>query len=302
MDWDSALSEFRVYLKIERSLSGNTVEAYMRDIGRLAGYIATQDAGIMPGDVTFAMIKDFLGFINEEIISPRSQARLISGIRSFFKFLLLGDKIKADPTELIEGPSTGRKLPEVLSIDEIDAILNTIDMSRPEAHRNRAMIEVLYSCGLRVSELVELRLTNLYFEQEFIRITGKGNKERLVPISRKAVNEITLYLDSFRSHVSPKKGSENIVFLNQRGGKLSRVMVFSLVKTLASKAGIKKSISPHTFRHSFATHLVERGADLRAVQEMLGHESILTTEIYTHLNRQYLKEVIMEFHPRRDKK
>jgi len=302
MDWNSALSEFRVYLKIERSLSGNTVEAYMRDISRLAGYIATQDAGIMPGDVTYSMIKDFLAFINEEIISPRSQARLISGIRSFFKFLLLGDKIKTDPTELIEGPSTGRKLPEVLSIDEIDAILNAIDMSRPEGHRNRAMIEVLYSCGLRVSELVELRLTNLYFEQEFIRITGKGNKERLVPVGRKAVNEIKLYLDHYRSHISPKKGSENFVFLNQRGGKLSRVMVFSLVKTLASKAGITKSISPHTFRHSFATHLVERGADLRAVQEMLGHESILTTEIYTHLNRQYLKEVIMEFHPRRDKK
>jgi len=302
MDWNSALSEFRVYLKIERSLSGNTVEAYMRDISRLAGYIATQDAGIMPGDVTYSMIKDFLAFINEEIISPRSQARLISGIRSVFKYLLLGDKNKADPTARIEGPSTGRKLPEVLSIDEIDAILNAIDMSRPEGHRNRAMIEVLYSCGLRVSELVELRLTNLYFEQEFIRITGKGNKERLVPVGRKAVNEIKLYLDHYRSHISPKKGSENFVFLNQRGGKLSRVMVFSLVKALASKAGITKSISPHTFRHSFATHLVERGADLRAVQEMLGHESILTTEIYTHLNRQYLKEVIMEFHPRRDKK
>ena len=301
MAWESEIKEYRVFLKIEKSLSENTIEAYIRDISRLVDYLASLKREIDPEDVDYGLVKAFLNYVNENFISSRSQARLISGIRSFFRFLMINDRIKSDPTELLEGPSLGRKLPQVMSVAEINSIIGAIDLSKPEGHRNKAMIEVLYSCGLRVSELVDLRLTNLFFDQEFIKVTGKGNKERLVPINQKAVNEIRLYMEQFRNHLSPKKGFENFVFLNRSGSRLSRVMVFSIIKELAKKAGISKTISPHTFRHSFATHLVEGGADLRAVQEMLGHESIMTTEIYTHLNKEYLKDIIMEFHPRRDK-
>jgi integrase/recombinase XerD len=248
--------------------------------------------------VTYVQLKEFVIWAGELGMSLKSQARLISGIKSFFKYLLLDEQINTDPSELLETPKTGRKLPVVLSIEEIDRIIAAIDLSRDDGHRNRAIIETLYSCGLRVSELVDLRITDLTLTQGFIKVTGKGSKERLVPISEKAVQDIENYFIHSRNHLAPVKGSENIVFLNRRGKKLTRVMIFTIIKTLALKAGVKKNISPHTFRHSFATHLVEGGADLRAVQEMLGHESILTTEIYTHLNREYLRDAIIMFHPR----
>jgi integrase/recombinase XerD len=297
VEWESALKEYKAFLKIEKSLSSNSVEAYIRDIGKVVSYIKYLNKDIKPEDVDYSLIKDFLNHSNREILNSRSQARLISGIRSFFRFLLISDKIVSDPTELLEGPSLGRKLPQVLSEDEIDSIIAAIDLSKPGGHRDKAIIEVLYSCGLRVSELVNLKLTDLFFENEFIKVYGKGKKERLVPISLHAIREINIYIEHSRNQNVPVKGSENIVFLNSRGSKLSRVTVFSLVKELAGKAGINKSVSPHTFRHSFASELVKGGADLRAVQEMLGHESILTTEIYTHLNTEYLKGA-MEHHPR----
>jgi integrase/recombinase XerD len=231
-------------------------------------------------------------------MSPRSQARIASGVKSFFRFLLLEDIITQNPAELLESPKAGRQLPEILSLKEIDRIIAAIDLSRPDGHRNKAIIETLYSCGLRVSELINLRITHLHFPQGYIRVTGKGNKERLVPISSKAVHDIDYYLKYYRGTLSPAKGAENVLFLNRRGNRLSRVMIFTIIKILVEKAGIHKKVSPHTFRHSFATHLVEGGADLRAVQEMLGHESILTTEIYTHLNREYLRETILNYHPR----
>ena len=234
-------------------------------------------------------------------MSPRSQARIVSGIKSFFRFLSIDNQIQNDPSELLESPKPGRRLPVILHVEEIDRIIEAVDLSKPEGHRNRAMVETLYSCGLRVSELVNLRITNLFFREGFIRVTGKGNKERLVPISDKAVREIERYFEQYRHHMTPVKGAENIVFLNRRGNRLTRVMVFMVVKDLVRKAGIKKKVSPHTFRHSFATHMVEGGADLRAVQEMLGHESILTTEIYTHLDREYLRDAIIRFHPRAGK-
>lgn len=298
MNWDAYIKDFRVFLKLEKSLSANSIEAYARDIGKFVGFLKMQEYEVSPSGVTLQHLTEFLARINESGLNSRSQARLISGIKSFYKYLLLEDVIETDPTSLLETPRIGRKLPEVLSIKEIESILAEIDLSKPQGRRNRAMLEVLYGCGLRVSELVGLRLSHVYFDQGFVRITGKGNKERLVPIGRTAIREIRNYLPDRNSLARIEKEHEDCLFLNRRGKKLSRVMVFSMIKDLAAGAGIKKNISPHTFRHSFATHLIDGGADLRAVQEMLGHESILTTEIYTHLDRQYLRDAIIRFHPR----
>ncbi len=302
MDWSRYTTSYKAFLKIERSLSGNSVAAYLSDLDKLTAFFETRGYDLQPEEVTYSHLKELLVWAGELGMSPRSQSRMISGIKSFFKYLLIDEKITSNPAELLESPKSGRKLPVVLSVTEIDRIIAAIDLSKPEGHRNKAMLETLYSCGLRVSELIDLRITNLFFSQGFIKVTGKGNKERLVPISDKAVHEIEKYMEHFRNSLMPVKGAENIVFLNRRGNKLTRIMIFTIVKSLAQKAGIRKQISPHTFRHSFATHLVEGGADLRAVQEMLGHESILTTEIYTHLNREYLRDVIIRYHPRSLKK
>jgi integrase/recombinase XerD len=298
LNWSRYTTSYKAFLKIEKSLSTNSVIAYLSDLDKLIAYFEIGEIDLKPEQVTYAQLKEFLVWINGLGMSLRSQSRLVSGIKSFFKYLLIDEKITVDPAALLEAPKPGRKLPVVLSISEIDRIIAAIDLSKADGHRNKAIIETLYSCGLRVSELIGLRITNLNFTEGFIKVTGKGSKERLVPISDKAIREIEYYFSQFRVHINPIKGAENIVFLNRRGNKLTRVMIFTIVKTLAKKAGIKKPISPQTFRHSFATHLIEGGADLRAVQEMLGHESILTTEIYTHLNREYLRDVIIMFHPR----
>jgi integrase/recombinase XerD len=298
MTWEEAKKGFENYLRLEKSLSQNSVSAYINDINKLIVYLNTHFSKITPLKVKLEHLKSFVAWLNEKEISPRTQARTISGIKSFYKYLMVEDKITTDPTSLLESPKIGRKLPDVLSIEEIDYLIDSVDLSKVEGQRNKAMIETLYSCGLRVSELVNLKITNLYLDQGYIKVEGKGNKERLVPVSGKAVEEIETYLANYRKKLNVAKDSENILFLNRRGKKLSRVMVFTIIKGLAEKAGIKKSISPHTFRHSFATHLINGGADLRAVQEMLGHESILTTEIYTHLDREYLKSTVQQFHPR----
>ncbi|MBN1142879.1 MAG: site-specific tyrosine recombinase XerD [Bacteroidales bacterium] len=301
MDWSSYTTGYKAFLKIEKSLSKNSVTAYLSDLDKLKAFLDVRNLDLKPEEITYDILKDFLVWVNELGMNPRSQARLVSGIRSFFRYLLIDERITEDPASLLEAPRPGRKLPVVLSIEEIDRIIAAIDLSKNEGHRNKAIIETLYSCGLRVSELIELKITNLNFSEGFIKVTGKGSKERLVPISEKAIIEIEYYFSQFRTHINPVKGSENIVFLNRRGSKLTRVMIFNIVRDLCMKSGIKKNVSPHTFRHSFATHLVEGGADLRAVQEMLGHESILTTEIYTHLDREYLKDVMFRFHPRSQK-
>jgi integrase/recombinase XerD len=298
MNWSKYSTSYKAFLKLEKSLSGNSVDAYLRDLNKLITFLEVSGKDIDPVDVTNHLLNEFLIWSSEMGMSPRSQSRLVSGIKSFFKFLLLEEIISIDPATLLESPKSGRKLPVVLSVNEIDRIIEAIDLSKAEGHRNKAIIETLYSCGLRVSELINLRITGLSFDESFIKITGKGKKERLVPISEKAIREIENYFIQSRNHLHPSKSAENIVFLNRNGKKLTRVMIFTIVKTLALKAGLRKQISPHTFRHSFATHLVEGGADLRAVQEMLGHESILTTEIYTHIDREYLRDVIMMFHPR----
>jgi integrase/recombinase XerD len=299
MKWDEAISDFINYLRIERSLSQNSIEAYADDLKKLQHYFQIKQNISLPDAVKYTDLQDFLIWINQLGLSARSQSRILSGIRTFYKYLLFEDIINTDPTSLIESPKIGRKLPVVLSVQEIDELIGAIDLSKPEGRRNKAMLETLYSCGLRVSELVELRLSDLHFDSGFIRVIGKGDKERLVPISDKAIKEIRNYFPD-RNSLSDRftKESENIVFLNHYGKKLTRVMVFTIIKRLATVIGLKKTISPHTFRHSFASHLVEGGADLRAVQEMLGHESILTTEIYTHLDREYLRDNIIRFHPR----
>lgn len=298
MTWEKHISDFKTFLKLERSLSDNSVEAYLRDISKFADYLKSGDNIPGPGEIKKEHITGFIIFINELGLSARSQARIISGLKAFFKYLLLEDIITSDPSALVESPKTGRKLPEVLSVEEIDRLLGAIDLSKPEGQRNKAIIETLYSCGLRVSELINLRISNLYFNEGFIRVIGKGDKERLVPIGRQAVKEISLYMHN-RAHLPGiTRENEDILFLNRRGKKLTRVMIFTLVKNFARIAGLKKNIGPHTFRHSFATHLIDGGADLRAVQEMLGHESILTTEIYTHLDREYLRDAIIRYHPR----
>lgn len=287
-----------MHLKLERSLSDRTVNAYLSDVGKLRAYAEAQQPPLRPNTVRLDDLQAFVSAVVRNGLSPASQSRLLSAIRGFYRSLLREKAIAEDPTELLESPRIGRKLPVFLRIDEIDGMVKAIDMSRPLAHRDAAMIETLYGCGLRVSELCGLRLSRLHFSEGFVRVVGKGDKERLVPISPMAMKQIELYLEAERVHLPVKRSAEDIVFLNARGGGLSRVSVFNLVKKLAEQAGIRKTIGPHTFRHSFATHLVEGGADLRAVQEMLGHASITTTEIYTHLDREYLRSNIMQFHPR----
>jgi len=298
MDWDFYIKQFENYLKLERSLSDNSIQAYVHDVVKLKQFIDISNRKKDPINITSVDLADFLEYINELGMTPHSQARTLSGLKAFYKYLLYEELMEQDPTVLIEGPKLGRKLPDTLSFQEIENLFNTIDLSTPEGARNRAMLEVLYCSGLRVSELVQLKLSNLYFDIGFLKVIGKGDKERLVPIGQEAIKFIMIYIDEIRCHIQIQKGFDNYLFLNRRGKNLSRVMVFTIIKDLAEKIGLKKSISPHTFRHSFATHLIEGGADLRAVQEMLGHESITTTEIYTHLDRDYLKQVIQDFHPR----
>jgi integrase/recombinase XerD len=298
MNWDTLIRRFAAYLKLERSLSDNSIQAYVRDVTKLRQFVDISNLNLTPTEVTADHIGDFLKYIGELGLSAYSQARMLSGIKSFFEFMVYEQMITGSPAELIDSPRLGRKLPDVLSVSEIDKLFEAIDLSTPEGARNRAMLEVLYSSGLRVSELVTLRISHIYSDIGFLRIIGKGNKERLVPIGKSALKYLSIYVEEIRCHIAIKPGFENYVFLNRRGSGLSRVMVFTIIKELVVKAGIEKKVSPHTFRHSFATHLVEGGADLRAVQEMLGHESITTTEIYTHLDREYLKQVILEFHPR----
>ena len=297
-NWETHIKHFGSYLKLERSLSSNSIMAYVRDVEKLAQFMEMKFSGISPMAISSKHLQAFLQYINELGMSAFSQARVLSGIKAFYKYLLFEEMIEKDPTALIEGPKLGRKLPDTLDYEEIVKLLEAIDLSKDEGGRNRAMLEMLYSSGLRVSELIDLKIGNVYFDLGFLRVIGKGNKERLVPIGKDALKYLRIYLEEIRVHVPIQKGSESHVFLNRRGKKISRVMVFMIIKDLAATLGLKKTISPHTFRHSFATHLIEGGADLRAVQEMLGHESITTTEIYTHLDRDYLRQVIQEFHPR----
>lgn len=298
MKWTTTIENFKTYLTLEKNLSKNSVDAYINDITKLTTFFREKNMEVSPEEVVLQHLKDFVAWINDAGTSPRTQARVISGIKAFFKYLLLEEIIEKNPTALLEAPKIGRKLPDTLTTNEIDILVKAVDMNKAEGQRNRAILETLYSCGLRVSELIDLRVSNLHFRMGFIKIHGKGNKERLIPIGKKAKKEIKIYLKSFRVKLNIDKDSEDILFLNRRGRKLSRVMIFTIIKNLSKKVGLKKNVSPHTFRHSFASHLVEGGADLRAVQEMLGHESILTTEIYTHLDREYLKETIKNFHPR----
>lgn len=299
MNWNSIIKGFKAYLQLERSLSENSVDAYIRDIKKLEEYCVLKEITIQPEKLSQEQLESFLIFISELGLSARTQARILSGLKAFYKYLIIDDIIDNDPTELLEAPKIGRKLPDVLSIEEINSLINAIDLSKPEGERNKAVLETMYSCGLRVSELTNLKLSNLMLNEGFIHVIGKGSKERIVPIGSVAIKHINIYIQSVRNHMSIiKKGSEDILFLNRRGAGLTRVMVFTIIKNLCKKAGINKMVSPHTLRHSFATHLVEGGADLRAVQEMLGHESITTTEIYTHLDRDYLRQAILDFHPR----
>lgn len=295
--WENYKKGFRVYLQLERSLSDNSVQAYLRDIEKLTEFLQLSGHLKTPAEIELTDLQKFLKYINELGMTATSQSRIISGIRSFYKYCFIENIIRKDPSILLDAPRTKRALPDVLSFEEIEMILNAIDLSTPEGGRNKAILEVLYSCGLRVTEVVNLKLSNLYLDVGFIRVIGKGDKERLVPIGQSATKHINIYRNSIRVHVPVKKGHEDFLFLNRRGTALTRVMIFLLLKELVKKAGIQKNISPHTFRHSFATHLVEGGADLRAVQEMLGHESITTTEIYTHIDREYLRETLQRFHP-----
>jgi integrase/recombinase XerD len=295
--WDAYKKGFKAYLQLEKSLSGNSVEAYLRDIDKLTQYMQEASSLKSPGDISLKDLQAFVKWVAELGMTPSSQARIISGIKSFYKYCLSEQIVTQDPTTLLEAPKLKRALPDVLSFEEIETIIAQIDLSKPEGGRNKAILETLYSCGLRVSEVVNLKLSQLYLDVGFIRVVGKGDKERLVPVGSSAIKYINIYRQNIRPHLQPKPGQEDILFLNNRGSRLSRVMIFLVIKDLVKKAGIEKTVSPHTFRHSFATHLVEGGADLRAVQEMLGHESITTTEIYTHLDREFLKKTLMEFHP-----
>jgi integrase/recombinase XerD len=295
--WEPYKKGFRSYLQLEKSLSVHSVAAYLADLDKLTAFFEHAQWHKAPADVELKELQEFIKWIAELGLNQTSQARIISGIRAFYKYCLLEDISKKDPTLLLEAPKLKRRLPDVLSFLEIEQVLAEIDLSTPEGTRNKALLETMYSCGLRVSEAVNLKISQLYLDIGFIRVTGKGNKERLIPIGSEAVKYIRIYAESTRVHVPVKKGEEDILFLNRRGSRLSRVMIFLIIKDLVKKAGIKKNISPHTFRHSFATHLVEGGADLRAVQEMLGHESITTTEIYTHLDREFLRKTLQEFHP-----
>ena len=298
MNWLESKKGYETFLRLEKSLSPNSVSAYVNDINKLIGFVEEHYPNLTPETVKLAQLRKFVEWMNQKGISPRTQARTISGIKSFYKFLLIEEAVENDPTTLVESPRIGRKLPEILTDDEINSLIEAIDETKAEGLRNKAILETLYSCGLRVSELVDLKLSNLHFEQEFLRIAGKGERERLVPISKRAIEDIKKYLVNSRKKLTIEKGFENIVFLNRRGKKLSRVMIFTIIKNLADKIKLEKNISPHTFRHSFASALVQGGADLRTVQEMLGHESILTTEIYAHLDKEYLKDTVNKYHPR----
>ena len=302
-NWQSALNNFRAYLLLERALSDHTIEAYLRDLAKLAEFVALRQYDLSPAHIQTGHLSEFILWLNTMGLGARSQARLISALKTFYKYLLVEDAIDNDPTELLEGPRLARKIPEVLSYEEIQAMLDAIDLSAPQGTRNRAMLETLYACGLRVSELTSLRLSDLFLDVGFVKVLGKGDKERIVPIGEEAGKHIRLYLEGVRrpqQNIHPEDA--NVLFLNRRGKRLTRVMVFLIVKECARLAGIRKNVSPHTFRHSFATHLIEGGADLKAVQDMLGHESILTTEIYTHLDTDYLRDTIMQFHPRNKRK
>ena len=296
MSWESSIKGFKSYLQIERSLSDNSVQAYIRDIKKFANYAIPLKLNELK--IQRENISDFLAELKDDGIAARSQARIISGIKAFYKYLIIEDYIKHDPTELIESPKVGFKLPDTLSLIEIDKLISAIDLSNKQGERNRAILETLYSCGLRVSELINLKLSNIYFNEGYLKVIGKGDKERLAPIGGRALKYLTTYINEVRNHQTIKKGQEDFVFLNNRGAGLTRVMIFLIIQKLAAEIGLKKKISPHTFRHSFATHLIEGGADLRAVQEMLGHENITTTEIYTHLDKDYLRSNIIQFHPR----
>ncbi|GAA4467769.1 site-specific tyrosine recombinase XerD [Nemorincola caseinilytica] len=297
--WEAYIKGYKAYLQLERSMSENTVSAYLNDIGMLHRHVQAEYPGLGVESVQLQHLRSLLKAINEMELAATTQARVLSGIKSFFGYLMLEEVIRIDPTELLEAPKLRRALPHVMSIEEIERLFAAIDHSRPDGQRNRAMLEVMYSCGLRVSEVIGLRISDLSLNLGYIRVIGKGNKERLVPVGDTAIKQMTLYKDHIRSHVPViKKGSEDILFLNRFGGKLSRVMVFLIMKDVAKKAGVSEEIHPHTLRHSFATHLVEGGADLRAVQEMMGHKSITTTEIYTHLDRTYLRQTLERYHPR----
>lgn len=295
--WKAYTKGFKAWLQLEKSLSNNSVEAYLRDIEKLVSFFSTQQNPKTPENISLKDLQQFIQWIGELGMTATSQARIVSGIRSFFKYCLIEQIITNDPSILLDTPKTKRALPEFLSFEEIENIIAQIDVSKPEGGRNKAILETMYSCGLRVSEVINLKISCLYLDVGFIRVIGKGDKERLVPIGNDAIKYITIYKNDIRVHTQPKNGFEDILFLNKFGKNLSRVMIFYIIKTLAAAAGITKNISPHTFRHSFATHLVEGGADLRAVQEMLGHESITTTEIYTHLDRDYLRSTLSQFHP-----
>ncbi len=295
--WETYKKGFKAYLRLERSLSENSIVAYMEDVKKLTSYLESTGKAIPPEQVTIKHLERFVQWIVEIGLAAHTQSRIISGIKAFYKYLELEEVIAKDPTEMLESPRLGRKLPDTLNNAEIESMLAAIDRSKPEGERNRSIIETLYACGLRVSELVNLKISNLFLKEGFIRVIGKGDKERLVPIHDTAGKSIELYINEIRVHIAPKPGQEDFVFLSKRGSKLSRVMVFYIIRDLAAAAGIQKTISPHTMRHSFATELVENGADLRAVQEMLGHVSITTTEIYTHLDRKFLRKTILEHHP-----
>lgn len=298
MFWQNYIKIFNSYLKLEKSLSINSVDAYMRDINKLTQYLEFVKSDVTPLDITFKQLQEFVIWINSLGLNARSQTRIISGVKAFFKYLLLEDLIQVNPAEHLVAPHIGRKLPDTLNVIEIDSLISAIDLSTPEGERNKVIIETLYSCGLRVSELINLKISNLHFKEEFILVEGKGDKERLVPIGKPTIKLINNYIKKVRIHIKIKKSHEDYVFLNRRGSKLTRVMIFTIIKLLAEKIGLERNISPHTFRHSFASDLIDGGADLRAVQEMLGHESITTTEIYTHLDREFLRDNILSFHPR----
>lgn len=298
MNWDPYLKSYQSYLKIERGLSRNTIENYSFDIERLCLFLSENNIVVSPLKITEETIQQFVYAISSQV-NARSQARILSGLKSFFSYLIFEDYRLDNPLELIEAPKTGRKLPDTLAVDEIDALIQAIDLSSNEGERNRAMLETLYGCGLRVSELVSLKISDLFFEEGFVKITGKGNKQRFVPVGKLAQKYIQIYRDTMRNHMKVKKEFGDTLFLNRRGGQLTRAMIFTIIKDLAAKTALNKKISPHTFRHSFATHLLENGADLRSIQLMLGHESITTTEIYLHLDRKFLTEVINNFHPRK---
>jgi integrase/recombinase XerD len=299
VNWSSYIKNYQSYLKIERGLSNNTIENYSFDVERLYLFLEQNQIEVSPINITEETVQQFIYHVSKQV-NARSQARIISGLKSFFNYLVFEDYRNNNPLELIETPKTGRKLPDTLSLEEIDALINAVDLSSNEGERNRAMLETLYGCGLRVSELVSLKISDLFFEEGFVKITGKGNKQRFVPIGDLTQKYIQLYKENVRNHVSVKKGFEDTLFLNRRGGQLTRAMIFTIIKDLAVKVNLNKTISPHTLRHSFATHLLENGADLRSIQLMLGHESITTTEIYVHLDRKFLTEVMNTYHPRKD--